>query len=128
MRKSSLLLLLVLGLVTTGCDAIGGGDDESIIPGAPAGLTADSGDAQITLTWRSATDANTYSVYRSTDPTDIVSGSPVSSGLSETNYTDTSVSNGTTYYYKVTAVADDEGEPSNGVEVTPFSEPPTTRP
>jgi fibronectin type 3 domain-containing protein len=125
------LFLLALSLAVTGCDAIGGGDedvDEEVIAGAPANLTAESGNSEVALTWDAATDATTYSVYRSTDPTAIISGDPVSSDVSETNYTDTSVSNGITYYYKVTAVADVEGEPSNGVEVTPFSEPPTTRP
>lgn len=127
-QKAGLFLLLALSFVVTGCDAIGGGGDEDVVAGAPANLTAESGNSEVVLTWDAATDATTYNVYRSTEPTAIVSGNPVSSDVSETNYTDTSVSNGTTYYYKVTAVADIEGEPSNGVEVTPFSEPPTTRP
>src|SRR6266705_282955 len=73
------------------------------VPSAPANLTATPGNSQVTLSWSASGGAVSYSVYRGTfangeDPV------PISSGTPATGYTDSSVTNGTTYYYKVTAV------------------------
>lgn len=70
-------------------------------PSAPAGLTALAGNGQATLSWNAAAGAAAYTVKRST-----ASGGPysvVASGLASTSYTDTGLTNGTTYYYVVTA-------------------------
>jgi autotransporter-associated beta strand protein len=70
-------------------------------PAAPTGLTATADNAQVSLLWNSSTGAATYNVLRST-----TSGSgyvAVASGLSGTSYIDTGLTNGTTYYYVVTA-------------------------
>lgn len=100
-------------------------DPEPVVPGAPSGLQAASGDGQVVLDWNGVSQAQTYTVYRSTSSGSASSGSAIESGLSETEYTDTDASNGVTYFYQVTAVADEEGEASGEVSVTPFSEPPT---
>jgi len=70
-------------------------------PAAPTGLTATAGNAQVSLTWTASSGATSYNIYRST-----TSGAEtlLASGVSSTSYTDSSVSNGTTYYYKVAAV------------------------
>jgi fibronectin type 3 domain-containing protein len=62
-----------------------------------------------------------YSVYRGTT----ASGeSAYVSGITTTSYADTGVANGTTYYYKVTAVnAVGEGPQSSEVSATPFTVP-----
>jgi fibronectin type 3 domain-containing protein len=69
-------------------------------PSVPSGLTASSGDTLVLLSWSASTGSPTptYDLYRSTS-----SGSEASyvTGISGTTYSDTSVSNGTTYYYKV---------------------------
>ena len=69
-------------------------------PSAPTGLAATAGNAQVSLTWNSVSGATSYSVYRST-----TSGAEtlVQSGLTVTTYTDTGRTNGTTYFYEVTA-------------------------
>jgi len=70
-------------------------------PAAPTGLTATPDNAQVSLLWNSSTGAATYNVLRST-----TSGSgytTVASGVAGTSYTDTGLTNGTTYYYVVTA-------------------------
>ncbi|WP_081417500.1 pectinesterase family protein [Paenibacillus sp. Soil522] len=68
---------------------------------SPSGLQAAAGDGQATITWQPVASAESYTVKRST-----VSGgpyTPVATGLSGTAYTDTSLTNGTAYYYVVSA-------------------------
>ncbi len=65
------------------------------------GLIAVGGNAKISLNWRSAFEAVTYNVKRA-----LAAEGPfnVVSNQSDTTYTDTDVTNGTTYYYVITAV------------------------
>ena len=71
------------------------------VPAAPTNLTATPGSASATLTWNAVPGATSYSIYRGT-----VSGGEtlLQSGLTTTGFTDTGLTNGTTYYYQVTAV------------------------
>jgi fibronectin type 3 domain-containing protein len=92
-------------------------DGVSSIPSAPTGLTATAGNAQVALAWSASAGAASYNVYRST-----ASGSEsvLQSGITATTYTDTTVSNGTTYYYKVAAVNTAGASPlSSEVSATP---------
>jgi hypothetical protein len=71
-------------------------------PAAPSGLSAMGGNAQVSLTWNASSGADTYNVYRAT-----VRGGPYSplvSGLTQTAHLDTTVTNGTTYFYVVSAL------------------------
>ncbi len=99
----------------------GGGGGDTTPPAAPTGLTATAGDAVVNLDWADNTepDLASYSVYRST-----TSGSgytQIASGLTASAYSDTSVANGTTYYYVVTAVdtSGNESGYSNEASATP---------
>ena len=79
----------------------GGGGGSTTRPSTPSGLTASANSSCIELDWNSVNTASTYYVYRST------SASGTYSFLKEvySNYcSDCTVSAGTTYYYKVTAV------------------------
>src|SRR5207245_697305 len=90
-------------------------------PAAPAGLTATPGNAQVALSWNSVTGAATYSVYRSTS-----SGGEtlLQAGLTSTTFTNTSLSNGTTYFYEVTASnVGGESARSSEVSATPQAPP-----
>jgi Glycoside hydrolase family 44/PA14 domain/Fibronectin type III domain len=87
------------------------------VPAAPTGLTASPGDGQVTLTWNAVAGASSYNVYRGTS-----SGAEtlLQSGLPAPSFTDTGVTNGTTYYYQVAAVnAAGEGPRSAEVSATP---------
>ncbi len=88
-------------------------------PGATGGLAAAAGNGQVSLTWAAATGATGYGVHRST-----TSGGPyttIKSNIVGTSYTDTGVTNGTTYYYVVTATnAEGEGASSSQAAATPF--------
>ena len=94
-------------------------------PAAPSGLSAAAGNAQVTLAWTASSGATTYNVKRST-----VSGGPysiIASGVTTTSYIDTAgLTNGTTYYYVVSAV-NSCGESGNSAQVTatPQSAPAT---
>jgi hypothetical protein len=71
-------------------------------PPAPTGLTATAGNAQVSLTWTASSGATSYKVKRST-----VSGGPytvIAPSVTATTYTDTGLTNGTTYFYVVSAV------------------------
>ena len=87
-------------------------------PAAPTGLTATAGNAQVSLSWTASSGATSYNVYRST-----TSGggyAQIATGVTSTSYTDTSVVNGTTYYYVVTAVnGNGESGFSNQASATP---------
>jgi pectate lyase len=78
---------------------------DSTIPAAPSGLWASPGDGSVSLDWDDNTESDLagYNIYRST-----TSGSGYSklngSLLNSSNYVDNDVTNGTTYYYVVTAV------------------------
>jgi fibronectin type 3 domain-containing protein len=71
------------------------------LPPAPTGLTATPGDAQVTLDWSASSGATSYHVMRST-----VSGGPYTTvgSPTSTSYVDTGLTNGTTYYYVVSAL------------------------
>jgi len=93
-------------------------------PAAPFGLQATGTTGQVSLTWTAAAGASTYNVYRGTS----ASGegtSPVKTGITGPVYTDTGLSNGTTYYYVVTAVGTtgSEGPPSNEASTAPIAAP-----
>jgi fibronectin type 3 domain-containing protein len=91
-------------------------------PPAPTGVAATAGNAQVGLSWNTSAGATSYTVKRAT-----VSGGPygtVQSGLAGTSYTDTSVANGTTYFYVVTATnSNGESGNSNQASATPVAPP-----
>ena len=87
-------------------------------PAAPTNLSATPDNAQVSLSWSASSGADSYRVHRGT-----VSGGPyttIASGLSATSHLDTTVSNGTTYFYVATAVnAGGESANSNQASATP---------
>jgi aryl-phospho-beta-D-glucosidase BglC (GH1 family) len=92
----------------------------SLLPSAPTGLTASATSAQVSLSWNDVPGASGYNVNRAA----VAGGAytTIAAGVSGTNHTDTTITNGTTVYYVVTAInAYGEGAPSDetGVPV-PF--------
>lgn len=92
-------------------------------PLAPTGLSAVSGNGQVTLNWNNNVepDFNFYNVYRSTSAGG--SYSFYAGGVPNATFVDAGVASGTTYYYVVTAVNDGmvESEQSNSAFATPQS-------
>jgi hypothetical protein len=99
-------------------------------PGAPNLTAADAGNASVELSWTApASDGGSqitgYEIWRGTTSgqTSLLTTVGVQS-----SYTDTSVSNGTTYYYQVAAVNTvDTGPGSNERSATPTALVPVTR-
>lgn len=89
-------------------------------PSAPTGLSAIAGDAQVSLTWNASAGATAYNIQRS----DVSGGpyTPVQSNWPQTSFVDPGLTNGTTYYYVVTATnASGESPASNEASATPFA-------
>ena len=71
------------------------------VPATPTGLMATAANAQVSLTWAASATATSYNVKRS-----ITTGGPYTkiSSPTATNFTDINLTNGTTYFYVVSAV------------------------
>ncbi|AQT67159.1 Alpha-amylase/pullulanase [Anaerohalosphaera lusitana] len=97
---------------------------DTTAPAAPTGLDATAGDGSVDLDWadNSEGDLASYTVYRST--TSGSGYSAIAQGVSNSNYTDNTVTNDTTYYYVVTAVdtSSNESNTSSEVSATPQSQ------
>ena len=72
-------------------------------PPAPTGLRAAAGNAQVSLTWTASAGAASYNLYRATTA-GAEGTTPYKTGLTATSYTDTALTNNTTYFYKVAAL------------------------
>jgi alpha-tubulin suppressor-like RCC1 family protein len=99
------LLAVVLLAAVPACGTGGGGGTltPTIAPAAPSGLSILRGNSQILLSWTASPAASSYTVQRAS-----TSGGPylpVAGGVSVTgtSFSDTTVVNGTRYYYAVSA-------------------------
>lgn len=83
-------------------------------PPAPEGLVARSGDGRMTLTWSPVVDVTGYRLKRS-----MAAGGPYDllKSLADTQYVDTAVTNGTRYFYVVSAV-NQRGDGANSTETS----------
>ncbi len=101
---------------------------DNVPPSSPTGLTASSGNGTVGLNWNdnSESDLSGYNIYRST-----TSGSGYNkintTTVTVSQYTDSGLTNGTAYYYVVTAIDTSslESSHSSQVSATPMSNPPT---
>src|SRR5439155_178103 len=93
-------------------------------PGAPSGLSATAGDGSVSLSWSApgsdgGSPITNYKIYRGGSADGETRHDTTGDVLS---YTDSPLTNGKTYYYKVTAVNEvGEGPPSNEASATPVS-------
>lgn len=95
------------------------GKTAGVPPAEPILLNGTAGDASVTLSWNTINEATGYNVKRSD-----TMGGPYATLATVTSstydYIDTSVMNGTVYYYVVTALYEaEEFAASNEVAVTP---------
>jgi hypothetical protein len=83
-------------------------------PLAPNSLVARAGIEQVALSWTAASNATTYNVKRATSSNGTYTNIATVAG---TNYTDTGVFGGTTYYYAVSAL-NVGGESTNSAQIS----------
>ncbi|HKL20268.1 MAG TPA: glycosyl hydrolase family 28-related protein, partial [Tichowtungia sp.] len=118
-----------LNSFTVQVDATGGSDTATLEitvndvtdttpPAAPSGLSATAGDASVTLDWadNGEGDLAGYSVFRST--TSGSYGAALATGLTASDFVDSTVVNETTYYYVVTATDTSTNESAQSTEVS----------
>jgi subtilase family serine protease len=101
------------------------GGSAGTVPAAPTGLKATAGNAQVALSWNASAGATSYRVYRGTS----AGGETLyRSGLTATTFTDTGLTNGTTFFYQVTAL-NSVGESARSAQVsaTPSAGGPVTQ-
>jgi hypothetical protein len=98
----------------------GNGGAPIVTPAAPAALLASPGENVVPLRWEPSFGATSYAVKRAT--TSGGTYSTVASGITSSSYSDTTVANGTTYFYVVTA-SNSAGTSGNSPEdsATPVS-------
>ncbi|MFL5242206.1 MAG: fibronectin type III domain-containing protein [Gemmataceae bacterium] len=88
-------------------------------PGTPAGLSASAGDTQATLTWSVVSGATSYDIYRSTSKGG-EGATPYQTNITSALFTDTGLTDGTTYYYEISALnAGGQSPLSSEVSATP---------
>ena len=113
--------------VVAAVDATGTGPNSAqssalTLPAAPTGFSAVADSDQVTLSWTATTGAASYTIGQST-----TSGGPyttIASGITATSYTTTGLTNGTTYYYVVSAVnATGTGASSAQISAVPTAQP-----
>jgi fibronectin type 3 domain-containing protein len=87
---------------------------QATIPAAPTGLQATAGNAQVSLSWSASTGATSYHLKRAT-----TTGGPYTqiAAPTVTTFTDSALTNGTTYYYVVSAL-NSAGESANSAQAS----------
>ncbi|BDI31714.1 hypothetical protein CCAX7_37650 [Capsulimonas corticalis] len=90
---------------------------QEVIPTALPIITPTSGDSKVSIAWTPVAGARRYNLYRSTGTAGAEGSIPYQVGLNSSPYVDTAVTNGTIYYYQMTAV-NGAGEGSNSGEIS----------
>jgi hypothetical protein len=87
-------------------------------PNAPANVNASPGNGKIFVSWDESPGAGSYNVIFATVP-DVWSGATKLGGITSTRHVIPGLTNGTTYYVAVTAVADHESAADRIVQAAP---------
>jgi len=111
----------VLAVTAPGSSGLSNEASATVPPSAPTAFTAIPRNGQVSLTWTGSTGATSYSIYRGT--TSGGEGSTaIASNVTGAAYNDSTVTNGTNYFYKVAAVnAGGTGAKSTEASATPSS-------
>lgn len=109
-------IVAMLCIILSAC----GGDPFRYDPGTPAtptSVAAKAGDGKVTLSWATASNAGTYTVYYATEPGVDTKTATRITGIASTSYIVSGLENGTKYYLAV-AGANSNGESGLSQEVS----------
>lgn len=93
-------------------------------PLAPSSVVANAGNSQVTINWTAVSGASSYKIYWATATGVTSSNGTAISNITSTSYTHTGRTNGTAYYYVMTAVSS-HGESVASSEVSATPQAPT---
>ena len=98
----------------------------NVSPVTPQNLTATAGNGQVTLRWNKNTESNflRYRIFYGTSPSPTIVSDSTSGGVIDTIKTITGLTNGTTYYFRITAMDSTGLESDFRNEVSAAPEPP----
>jgi hypothetical protein len=117
------LILLAFGISLNGC---GGGSSSTLLPvapGSPSNVSATPGDSKAIVDWNAVIGASSYNIYYATTP-GVTKSTGTKIEKATKPYEITGLTNGTTYYFVVTAVnAFGESSESSEVSATPIPIP-----
>jgi hypothetical protein len=100
---SLIVVLSLCAVVLTGCGGSNNSAAPAVAPTAPTAVTIAPGNARATLTWASVVGASSYNIYWSTTPgVTAATGTKITGATNP--YTLAQLTNGTTYYFVVSAV------------------------
>jgi fibronectin type 3 domain-containing protein len=134
--RFALSLFALITLVNlAACGGGGGGtvigtpSHSSAIPSSPITVNSTAGDTQVTVSWNAVTGAISYNVYWSTTTGVTKATGTKIAGITNTTLLHTGLTNGTIYYYVVTAV-NSSGESVESAETSaqPLNLPPPPPP
>jgi len=124
--KVSRLWLLAIALFMVGAVALTGCSGGSFVTTPkPTGVSATGGDSQATIAWTAVSGATSYNIYWSTTAGVTTANGTKISGVTNP-YTLTGLTNGTTYYFVVTAVStasSGTGESAASTQVSCIADP-----
>ena len=91
---------------------------DSSAPSTPTGLSATAGNGNASLSWTASSGATKYDIYKK-----VGADYPYLAQTASTSYSASSLTNGTIYYFKVSALdgSDRESAATSEVSVTPRS-------
>jgi hypothetical protein len=101
------------------------------VPDKPTGLSATPYNGDVELTWTAAANAKSYSVFQGTT-TNAESATPVQTGITSTGYSAKNLTNGTAYYFKISAQngagSSELSDESTATPQSALANPPTKAP
>ncbi|MGA2780466.1 MAG: fibronectin type III domain-containing protein [Smithella sp.] len=131
--KNFLASLLLFSFLIVSLFACSSNDSTAPAPLPPSivgmQLRADAGDKEVTLDWKMLADATSYNIYFGTTSSNLTRISTTPAVLIGPRYTVTSLTNGTKYYFALSAVnANGESDLSSIISAVPNAPPPPAAP
>ena len=122
---STLLLVLVLFVIS--CATVKQAEEPVSVTASPTEVSAEAGNGKVTIRWNGVTGAESYSIYMSGSEGTSKKNFDGRRSTTATSYSWAGLTNGTSYYFVVTALKKDK-ESSDSKEVTATPKAPEAAP